>query len=277
MSEQQGLAPAAYSRLEPELEALREDELVDVNVDDANAVTIVLRCLPRILALRSRFEETFKLFDLGRLELLESHVWCLRHAQTRYLSASRSVGCPKRVLAEGEELRARLREQAQLLAKHGLVDATRLVHVRQQKGYRNLATELEILVNVLRDAWSLISGKCNITVAELGRAAQLADEFLLAASRTEKRSESVANAMAVRQRAYTLFWRNYDVIRAAVHYVRWTNGDANEIAPSVFALRKRRKPALALTTSTSDAPATPPEIATTEPFLPPSSGENRLI
>lgn len=48
-----------------------------------------------------------------------------------------------------------------------------------------------------------------------------------------------ANALE-RQQAYTLFVNAYDQIRRAISFLRWDQGDADEIAPSLFGGKKRR-------------------------------------
>jgi hypothetical protein len=44
-------------------------------------------------------------------------------------------------------------------------------------------------------------------------------------------------AVALRQRAFTLFATTYDEVRRAVSYLRWHDGDGDDIAPSLFACR----------------------------------------
>jgi len=63
--------------------------------------------------------------------------------------------------------------------------------------------------------------------------------------------ERATEAADVRRRADTLFVRAYDEVRRIVAYLRWHEGDADSIAPSLYAKRKasrrrRKEPALAL-------------------------------
>ena len=45
----------------------------------------------------------------------------------------------------------------------------------------------------------------------------------------------------VLQRAYTLLYETYDDVRQMVGYLRWKQGDADRIAPSLFAQRCRNR------------------------------------
>ena len=53
----------------------------------------------------------------------------------------------------------------------------------------------------------------------------------------------MADAGDIRQRLFTLFVNAYDQARRAVGYLRWNEGDADQIAPSLYAGRSngRRK------------------------------------
>lgn len=57
----------------------------------------------------------------------------------------------------------------------------------------------------------------------------------------EQGPESVAEVTADRQRAYTLFVTSHDQVRRAISYLRWEQGDVDDIAPSLFAGKKRRE------------------------------------
>ena len=54
-------------------------------------------------------------------------------------------------------------------------------------------------------------------------------------------------------RAFTLFSRAYDATRGAVTYLRWNEGDADDIAPSLYKGREGRS------ASTGGAATPPPE------------------
>ncbi|WP_200850180.1 hypothetical protein, partial [Klebsiella pneumoniae] len=45
----------------------------------------------------------------------------------------------------------------------------------------------------------------------------------------------------LRRRAYSVFVQTYDEVRRAMTYVRWEEDDVDEIVPSLYAGRSRKK------------------------------------
>jgi hypothetical protein len=68
----------------------------------------------------------------------------------------------------------------------------------------------------------------------------------------DHQSITVAETSEARQRAFTLFMTTHDRVRRIVHYLRWNEGDADEVAPSVYAGRKRGKDSDLLPEETPD-------------------------
>jgi hypothetical protein len=59
-----------------------------------------------------------------------------------------------------------------------------------------------------------------------------------------------ADAIQIRQRLFTLFVTAWDQVRRALGFLRWNEDDVDDIAPSLYAGRARRK---------TDVPPEPPE------------------
>jgi hypothetical protein len=88
-----------------------------------------------------------------------------------------------------------------------------------------------------RDHWSAIASRTAVQLDEVGAAEDLVDRTLGALGDREQRTVAIADAQHTRQRAYTLFAKSYDESRRAVSFLRRHEGDADEIAPSLFAGR----------------------------------------
>jgi hypothetical protein len=130
---------------------------------------------------------------------------------------------------------------AQVLASHGYVDAERLTRLKQQTGYRALAADVLTLCALFREQWEQLAGKMPYTQTDLKRSGQLALDLISAVGFREQ-SPVIIGAVALnRQRAFTLFLRAYDDARRAVHYLRAKIGDAETIAPSLYAGRAVRR------------------------------------
>lgn len=81
--------------------------------------------------------------------------------------------------------------------------------------------------------------------------ADLLGEKLVNALGTREQSPLVtAEVTQLRQRVFTLFVNAWDQVRRAVSYLRWNDDDVDDIVPSLYAGRTRRK---------TDAPPAPPE------------------
>jgi hypothetical protein len=83
-----------------------------------------------------------------------------------------------------------------------------------------------------------------VTLAALNDAGNRAVELLAAVGLREQGAISTGEAARLRQKAYTFFVRAYEDARRAVVYLRAAEGDADEIAPSLYAGRggSRRRP-----------------------------------
>jgi len=91
--------------------------------------------------------------------------------------------------------------------------------------------------------WNEVRDRTPVTLAELDRAAATAEKLLRAVGLRDEAAPTVAEATVVRRKAFALFMRVYARARAAVQYLRAEVGDADEIAPSLYAGRvKHRKP-----------------------------------
>ncbi len=64
------------------------------------------------------------------------------------------------------------------LARRGLIHPDAFKTCKGYTGYKNVATELQVLVSVARDNWSRIDGKCGITREGLDRADKIAAHML---------------------------------------------------------------------------------------------------
>jgi hypothetical protein len=144
---------------------------------------------------------------------------------------------------------------ASTLAAHGIIDGQRLKDIKGSTGYLDLACDLQTLVAVLRDNWENIAGKMPLTMADLDRA-ELTGVRLVDAVGAHTQTPAGATAAAdIRRRAFTLMVTTYDQTRRAASYMRWKEGDVDDVLPSLYAARWRRRPTAA-TAVTESATAT---------------------
>jgi hypothetical protein len=233
---------AAYEELLPEILAVTEESIPPILIDIPTAVTTVLGALPRIRALRPELVETLRKFDFAEFDRLEQYTLALSHAHARHRAAHEPKLSLSTMARELTGLRDMLLSDARSLGSHGLIKAERLAGCRATPGYRALAYDVLMLVQVLRESWNDVHDRTPVTLDELYEAAAAAEKLLRAVGLRDQAAPTVAEATVLRRKAFGLFLRVYARARAAVQYLRAEIGDADDIAPSLYAGRvKRRK------------------------------------
>lgn len=227
---QESLLEEIYERLLPELEAVKVEDLVPVNLDVPAAVATVLVALPQIAALVPALAP-LRDFDVERVRRLDEYAMALSHAHAAFLMASQPVDSLQPLVDEGIALRALLTADATALALRGLVDGSRLRDLRGPNGYRNLALDLQILASIFRRNFSKVQGKCATTAEEVQSAVRIAAGILRGVGLREQGTVTIAAAAEMRMRAFTVLADVYDQARRAIVFLRWREGDADAIAP----------------------------------------------
>jgi hypothetical protein len=248
---QEELGSSALARLKPEMAALEEEELLPVNFEIPAGVALVLGNLGEIRAFREAIAREMVGFDLGRFDKLETYTLALNEAHAGYKVATEPSDALDQVVAEGERLRDVLRAEANALELRGLLDGKKLREVGGGAGRKNLALDLTLLYKAMDDSWPALEGKARVTRQELETAARIGQYIVRVVGMREQGTQAIAAATDTRSRIYTLFVLAYDDARRAIHFLRWKEGDADEIAPSLYSTRGggRRKGA------STDAPA----------------------
>lgn len=270
----------AFNESKADRDALELDDVTRVNLDVPSAVATVLGALPEVMALRPDVEKHLPTFDVGHFDRLQMYTMALSHAFAQSRSSITETDKLPELNAEGTRLRDNFRADMATLARRGLVNPDSLIRCKGYSGYKNVATELQVLAILGRASWRAIEGKCGISVEELDRADKIAAHMLRLVGLREQAPEIAAVAAADRDRAFTLFFRSYDQVRRAVMYLRWDENDADEIAASLYGGRRRsgpgdkgeEQPVPALVSSGPNAgvPAepSPPPITSATPSIP---------
>ncbi len=265
----------AYGKVEAELKALPADQLVHPNTDVPRAISTALGAKPKIVAIQASILEVIPKFPVKLIENLETYAFALNHANIAYMTAIQSPDDLPTLLEEGTGMRDRYRSAALSLEQWGLLNPAALKQYKGLKGYRNVAMDLQLLVRVFKENWAAVNGKCAITEADLDRAQRIAERMLRLVGLREQMPAAVADASEMRARAFTLFMGCYDQIRRAVAFVRWDQGDADEIAPSLYAGKTRSAaddqqpvaPAVGPTPATAPQQSATPAIPGGSPFV----------
>jgi hypothetical protein len=253
--------------------ALAEESLTTINLDVPTTVTAVIGSCARLNTLRKDIVANIPSFDVTQLDNLETYAEALSYAQTAYLAAS-TPGEPLPAIGErASQFREQLLSDSNALARRGLLDGKRLADLKGGTGYLNIASDVGVLVRMLRERWSEVASKSAILPAELDEAEQLSEQITIAYAERTRQSVQVTKAADDRQRAYTLLLEAYDQARRAVIYVRWDQDDADKIAPSLWAGRGGRGSSAVAPAASADpqpvaSPAAAPAAAPANPVAP---------
>ena len=227
----------AYNRVLPQLSALLPEEIIQLNADVPSVVATVLGALPEILAQRT---EAAKLadFDLAHLDQLEDCVLALSHTHLQCVGTAQPTDDLVQLNLEATGICGRFHSDVSNLCLRELIDKSSLRGYHGTPGYTSVAADVLLLVSVLRRHWTTIQGKCACSMEEIDRAEKLATRMLRLVGLREQAPAVSAAWADSRTRAFTLLIRHYDAARRAVSYLRWHQGDADAIAPSLYAGRK---------------------------------------
>lgn len=254
---------AAYEACLAEITRLPETELLPVTLDIVAITTSLTGILPELRALRGQIEATWRHFDFASFDKLDQYALALLHAH----GACNRASAPKAAVADLAEELTRIRDRLYAVAAplpgYGLIGSAELEKCKVAMGYRPLIGDVITLVGVFRDNWAALQGKVPVTEDELLYAKGLALELQEQLGMKEQGPATTGEAALLRQKAFTLFIRTYEEARRAVLYLRAPHGDADEIAPSFYALRtgKRRQLDEDAAAGTPGQSSTPPPAA----------------
>jgi hypothetical protein len=232
-------AALAFANSQADRDALRPEDLTRVNLDVPSVVATVLGALPEVFALRIDIEKHLPTFDLKHVDQLHTYALALSHAFAQNKSATPNGDNLAELNVEGTVLRDNLLSDLTTLSRRGLVNPAAFKSCKGYVGYKNVATELQVLTGVARTNWSRIEGKCGISLDELDRGEKIATHMLRLVGLREQATEVTSAAADQRDRAFKLFIHSYDQVRRALQYLRWNEGDVEDIAPSLYAGRRR--------------------------------------
>jgi hypothetical protein len=234
-------AADAVAKIEPELAALTPEELAPITVDVSAAVTAVLSAAPKIREHRDEIVEQLPLHPIAQLDELETYAHGAWYAHLLHTYANGSPEAAKAMIEEAQKLREDLLVAAEALAHRGMLDADAVAAIRKGHGHADTAGDLTALAQLFSASWGKVSSKTAVEKTEIDRAAELGPAVMVAIA-VRKSGAKSTDTDGQRTRAFALLARAYDGCRRAMAYLRWAEGDADSIAPSLFKKRAGRKP-----------------------------------
>ncbi|MEZ4296155.1 MAG: hypothetical protein R3B70_14375 [Polyangiaceae bacterium] len=244
-------AAKAFAEIEPLLAELKPDELIPIKTDVSRAVAIAVGAVPHLAKLRSNAAKIpgFDIANMDRLGTYALGAWYAHLMSMPEVAESELT----RLMDEARPLRETMLLAAELLAHLDYFDRRAVADVRAGQGNLDAANDLVALSALFSARWDEVENKTPVEWAQVERASQLGPEILIALGARNQPGARVVDPTSSserRVRAYSLFVNAYDECRRVVTFLRWNHGDADEIAPSLFANRGPRR-----STSASELPA----------------------
>lgn len=230
----------SFERTQAARTALPLESLVAMNVDVRRAATIATNGLASAEPLLEGIETRLPATDVALLRSLRERAEAVIYAQTLVDSDEKSSEAIVALQNEALETRERLLADLNVAARRGLVSAKHFADLTHDVGYRNVASDLGVLVKVARSAMSSLAGRSAITTDEVDRAEKLVAALWHAIGNHERKKPAGSTSASERQRAMTLLANAYDALQRVVAYLRWDEGDADAIVPALYAAPRAR-------------------------------------
>jgi len=194
--------------------ALRLDEVLRFGADPHLAHHNMLAARAALLAARADVDATGFAVDWARVEGVESLALAVIYAAGRVPADPRTTGELLALLAEARPLRALLLSNARTLSLVGRCSPEEVARIERGRGAVDSATDL-IDLATLHANRELTGAGSAVTAAQLKRAKALGTEIVqkvrpAGASRASARTADQQNAVALRDRLWTLLVQTHD-------------------------------------------------------------------
>jgi hypothetical protein len=236
-------APAAFASILSEIEAVPASALRRNNLDMSRAARRGLAVAERLVPLLPELAELSKL-DHHAVTSLRTRALAVLHADELVQEGGAAARTHLAVLlAEATPLRELMLSTAEVLAIAGYISRERVAVIRSGKGHVDMAVDVQALGRLYRELWPRVHDKVPVTREMVERAITLSAELQEALGIREIDEEEPlvepAGPLHLRAQAFALFTQSYEECRRAVAYLRWHEGDAEVLVPSMYPRRGR--------------------------------------
>ncbi|AKF03950.1 hypothetical protein DB32_001099 [Sandaracinus amylolyticus] len=254
-------------------EKVKRDLRLDVKVTGA----IVSGAIPLIMQHRDAIAAQFGEEGVASLDELQGLVYACIQAEIEVTNAESGTEVAE-LAARVSQSHRYLVNELESLAFRKLLDASRIDPGRPIQGYRPLVTSTLTLIDLARTILPEVGGKTSLTIETLVDIERVATEMFDTLNARDRGVPRIAGAPRIsaaelRTRALSHLVSVYDQVRRMLTYVRWAEGDADAIAPSLYAARRgfhRTSSGSTDAGSGQPNPAQPTQPTPTEPAVTPT-------
>lgn len=237
-----GEAAVAYEQARLDLDAVPAESVGRIIANIPIVVSTVFGALPAIEALGDDIKK-LPFVDHALLGKLRGYALTLYYVHILISHAADNTQV-NALMAEATQLRARLLSSVETLSVCGYVDPAQVAAIRKGSGHLDTANDLVGLEQIFQAGGDAFYGMVPVTRAEVARASELGLQIVAALGRRKVGSEAESTTtrrIDDRARAFRLVVRSYNEARRAVTFLRWNEGDADQLVPSLFAGKPRRR------------------------------------
>lgn len=232
---------AAFARTADARSALRAEDALPYTLDALHAVSRAMWIAPRLMPFRADLL-ALSGFDVTHLDNLETHARALRFVHAEILRRVERTNELPGLRAEAYKVRALMMAYAELLSLKGTVAPAFVAKLREGSGNRDLIEDLTVLVQELQALPApMLSADTPVTRAEVTRAADLANELNVRIGNTPEGNLSQAELLDERRKLGSLLVKAHAQLRRGMAYLRFEQGDAAELVPSLYVGSGKRK------------------------------------
>jgi hypothetical protein len=264
----------AFEQLGPTIAAVPTASLVPINVDVPTAVTTALGAATKLAAMEPELATALPDASHDHGRMVRAAALALMHTHVAHQVFVEPEEDFQKRLGRAQELRGKFYADISAAIARGVIDAKAVDEYRGTVGYKIVANDLMITTQIVRAHWPSLAGHTFITEQEIDEAETLGAGLLTSIGQRDQAPLRTTQASLTRQRAFTLFVNTYAEARRAVQYVRFHEGDADGIVPSLYSGRGNANHRRASDTDEQESaqepttPAAPAAAPATAPVTP---------
>lgn len=225
---------AAFLRTAPLRQAMDVERAPRYSLEAYHAAGEALKTVARLAPHRDAIAQ-MPGFDMAYLDGYEDLARALRCAQVELdLRVKGRSNVPK-LTEEGYPLRGMMLAYAETLTFKGIVSTEVVAQVREGSGTRDLGRDLNTLATLLLKLPPVyLTDHTPVTKAEAERGAEIANQIFLQVGEGAMLDMPSEALMKERQKLGGLLLESQGQLRRVVSYLRYAEGDAATIVPSLF-------------------------------------------
>jgi hypothetical protein len=226
----------AFNKLSETIRAVPREEQRHVNLDLPGVFTTIYKTLARARVYEPQVAK-LEFTDHPAIMILPDLVLAGLYIENEIATTSQTANELGPKVEEGTALAQVMVADIKALVLRKVLPMDALADYNSGNGYHTLATNLGLVARLADRHWAAIEGRSGITRADIDRAGELNQEIFKYLGERATNGGDLAQLAVLRAQNFTLIVRAYDELRRAIAYLRYHEGDVDEIAPSLFANR----------------------------------------